>query len=102
MAGVDQQAETEGEVALRGKALDHLRAAVFGEGEVFGRQVGDQCTVLVLDHHGEQNFARLHLEGGVGLLGRGGRGGLLCGAGWAQKVKRKDRNGRQRENKAKS
>ena len=97
-AGVDQKAETERQIALRGKALDHLRAAVFGEGEVLGRQVGDQRALFVFDHDGQQYFARLHFDVGDGLLS----GGLLRCAGAAHCEKREQRHRGERKSKVKS
>jgi hypothetical protein len=81
-AGVDEQAEAEGEVALAGEALDGLRAAILSEGEVADLEAGDERAVLVADGDGQDDLAGLDLERrfrlgrcviGLGLLRAGGR-----------------------------
>ena len=87
-AGVDQQAKAEGQVALAGEALDDLRAAVFGEGEVADGEGGDEAAVLVANDDRKDNLIGLDFErggrcAGCGLLGV--RGGMAeeaeCGKG---------------------
>ena len=78
-AGVNQQAEPEGQVALVSEALDGLRAAVFREREVARLEAGDQRAVLVAHGDGEDDLASLNPEGcgrlvRIGLLGQAGRG----------------------------
>ena len=90
-AGVDEQAEAEGQVALGREALDDLRTPIFGEREILGGQIGDKCPVLVDDRDGKQNFACLHLDRGHGFRGRR----LLGREGTAQAGKAGQRNGKQ-------
>ena len=74
-ARINQQSDAEREIGLVGEALDHLRPAIFGESEVAGREVLYQGAFLVNYRYRQQDFARLHLDGGHGL-----RGGRLLGS----------------------
>jgi hypothetical protein len=69
-AGVDEQAQPEGQLGLVGKALDGLRAAILGQGEVFDLEAGHQRAVFVAHRDGQHDLAGLNLQGGDGLVGR--------------------------------
>ena len=48
-AGVDQQAESQGQIRLVRKVLDHLRPAVFEHIEIVFAEHGDNVSLLVAD-----------------------------------------------------
>ena len=67
-AGVDQEAEGEGEIGFPGEIGDSLRFGVLGEDEVFFGEVVDEGAVLVAD--GGEEIDGIDVEGdGGGLLG---------------------------------
>ena len=79
-AGVEHDADAQGEIGLLGEAEDgEWRTAVVEEAEVLTLEAGDELALLVGDGEDEIDFVDLDADGlgGLVLIGRGRRAGLL-------------------------
>ena len=80
-AGVNEEAEGEGEIVVAIEVADGLRMAVDGEHEVGLCEVGDEGAVLIADDDGQ-----IDELGGDGDGGRcGGRSGCVGGLGASER-----------------